>query len=83
MEKNANDPNQEKTKNSMANFEAKRASFYRDRSRPGQAPPGETRGALRLSQGALGRPDGRRHPKDSEEPKSPRYTFADIYEKRP
>jgi hypothetical protein len=63
---------------SLSEFEEKRASFYRDLCRAGQARPGETKGALRLSQGALARP---KHRSQSlpEGPSPTRYTFGTIY----
>jgi len=71
-----------KTKStSLSEFEEKRASFYRDLSRAGQVRPGETKGALRLSQGALARPKrrSRLRPSLPEGPSPTRYTFGTIY----
>jgi hypothetical protein len=79
LEKEAKD---EGSPQSLSQFERKRASFFRDRTRAGQAPPGETKGPLRLSQGALARPEHRTRRTTSnipEEPKSLRYTFSNIY----
>jgi len=69
------------TRLSLHDFEKKRASFYRDQCRAGQVPPGETKGALRLSLGALGPPE--RRGRVSEDSNSSRYTFGNIYGKRP
>jgi hypothetical protein len=72
----------DKKPSSLSEFERKRAHFYRDRSRAGQMLPGETTGAIRLSQGALARPEHRlRRSRTSvpDDPKSRRYTFSNIY----
>jgi len=60
----------------MHEFNRKRARFYRDQSRAGQIHPGETKTALQAAKGALGRP---RRSRAFDEPKSPRFTFSDIY----
>jgi len=76
---------QKNTPSSLSEFEQKRTSFYRSKPRAGQVPPGETKTALRISQGALA-PDRRtRRQRQSRRPPSvpkPRYTFSDIYGQR-
>jgi hypothetical protein len=67
---------------SLRDYEMKRASFYRDLARAGQARPGETKSAIRISQGALARPERKERrspPNISQEPKSQYYTFSNIY----
>ena len=73
-----NEARRKNTRASLYEFEMKHANFYRDQARAGQVPPGEVKGALRLSQGALARPKSqtRRIPEDSG---SSRYTFGNIY----
>jgi len=74
------------TPSSLSEFEQKRASFYRSKPRAGQVPPGETKSALRISQGALAKPERRtRRQRASRRPLAvpkPRYTFGDIYGQR-
>jgi len=72
------------TPTSLSTFERKRASFYRDQTRAGQVPPGETMGPLKLSKGALARPERRanRHrPNAPAKPKPSRFTFGTLYGK--
>lgn len=72
------------TPTSLSEFERRRASFYRDNTRAGQVPPGETKGPLRLSQGALARPERRanRHrPNIPIKSKPSRFTFGTLYGK--
>lgn len=81
LEKNAKDPDKKLT---LTDFEKKRTTFYRDQARAGQALPGDTKGALRLAQGALARPArlARRHrPATAEPPKPSRFTFGAVYGK--
>jgi hypothetical protein len=79
LEKEAKEKN---TPSSLFEFERRRASFYRDQSRAGQVPPGEMKSALQVSKGALARPGRRSYRSHAEEPKSSRFTFNNIYEKR-
>lgn len=70
------------TPQSLADFEIKRASFYRGRTRAGQALPGETLSAIRLSKGALARPKKnitRKRPVE----KSKKLSFATVYGEKP
>ncbi|KAF7966661.1 hypothetical protein HWV62_37561 [Athelia sp. TMB] len=70
------------TPQSLADFEMKRASFYRGRTRAGQALPGETLSAIRLSKGALARPKKnitRKRPVE----KSKKLSFATVYGDKP
>lgn len=70
------------TRASLSEFERKRINFYRDQTRAGQVAPGETKGPLRLSQGALARPERRAHQRRSNARTQPsRLTFGTIYSK--
>jgi hypothetical protein len=83
IEKEAKEAN---TPTSLSEFERKRGNFYRDQSRAGQVVPGETKSAVRLSKGALGRPERparRHHPNGPENPKPSRYTFGALYGQPP
>jgi len=69
--------NPEKDKGTPFEFAKKYVASHRYQWKAGQAPPGETMSALRLSKGAIVRPGRRPH-----EPKYSRFTLENIYEKR-
>lgn len=69
---------------SLAEFEMKRASFYRDRTRAGQALPGETISAIRLSRGALARPKFQKRTANKSPNNTPKkLSFTSVYGKHP